>query len=191
MGDLDKSGSLSITELIYQSPWAAEEEAVHRLRQVLLDKFSTYQRINDALDADKNGQISLQEIQVALKKHGISEEEATGGATALSRVFDLLDVDLSGELSIEELLTADPREGARDRDEGIKRMRQCLGNRFGSKAEILKAFDTTGTGKLCLFELEAGVARHKIPRSEICGNKDLKWLFKVLDVDGSGDLDLD
>eukprot|EP00929_Paragymnodinium_shiwhaense_P123172 TRINITY_DN9669_c0_g1_i2.p1 TRINITY_DN9669_c0_g1~~TRINITY_DN9669_c0_g1_i2.p1 ORF type:complete len:818 (-),score=204.71 TRINITY_DN9669_c0_g1_i2:293-2680(-) len=188
--DIDGSGNLSLTELLDASPYAAEEEGVHRLRQVLLDRFKDYAGVIKALDADGDGQISLKELETTIVKMGISEEEATGG-TSLARVFDILDIDLSGDLTIEELLTGDPREAARQRDEAIKRFRKCLLGRFKTQQGIVEAFDTSGTGKLCLMELEHGRARFQIPVRELCGSgHDLRWLFKILDRSGTGDLDI-
>jgi len=185
--DIDGSGDLSIEELMDTSPWRAEEEGVLNLRASLLKHFGSKQSVIKGLDTDTNGDVSLDELEKWMKKTGISIEDCTGGID-LQRVFDLLDTDMSGELSIEELLTGDPREYGKDRDDTIAKMRNTLVTRYGSTPAVMKAFDTNGNGTLSLFELDAGLKRAQIGLGELLGNKDIKWLFKVLDVSNRGEL---
>merc|ERR1712048_513812 len=104
------------------------------------------------------------------ERPGLSADEVQ----EVKDAFDLFDTDSSGAVSVQELVEAMQSLGLEQKNKAVFNM--------------IKEIDTDGSGELEFAEfLEMMTARldHKTPRSEI------EKVFKLFDVDRTGDISLD
>jgi Ca2+-binding EF-hand superfamily protein len=154
--------------------------------------YGTREKVLVSLDANGDGKISLDELRTKLIPYAESEhhaglDEMLGGID-LARVFNILDYDFSGELSLAELMDCDPRKEAAIRDDCINRLRRSLISFFGTPENIMQRLDANMNGKLSYGEFKDGLDRCHFDYKSVLKDKSLLWVFKVMDVNNTGDL---
>merc|ERR1712066_394706 len=129
-----------------------------------LNSYSTMSKKNQAAPAGKTFEAKFWE------RPGLSADEVQ----EVKDAFDLFDTDHSGAVSVQELIDAMVSLGIDQKNEAV--------------FEMIKEIDTDGSGELEFAEwLDLMCARltDKTPRSEI------EKVFKLFDVDRTGDISLD
>lgn len=120
----------------------------------------------EAIDTDKSGTITLDELRSAIGKgqYKLTEGDVT-------KLMEVADVDGSGEVDYVEFLAATLNQSKLDKEENLY------------KAFV--KFDTNKDGKLSVDEITNALADFKVSEAET------KEIIKECDADGDGEIDYD
>eukprot|EP00929_Paragymnodinium_shiwhaense_P037988 TRINITY_DN20142_c0_g1_i1.p1 TRINITY_DN20142_c0_g1~~TRINITY_DN20142_c0_g1_i1.p1 ORF type:complete len:1229 (+),score=316.37 TRINITY_DN20142_c0_g1_i1:245-3931(+) len=98
--DIEGRGELTFHDL-FKSTWAERHDPVNRLRRFLANKYGSHKKAFEAIDKNRDGELSKQELRFAFGSQHINIEKITG--VHFDDLFGLLDFDASGTLSFFEL----------------------------------------------------------------------------------------
>jgi len=174
MGDTDQDGKINFLEFAKVMIPAASET---------LSKFwkcfgsvSSVRQGFQKLDADKDGQISRQEVMQGMSSAGLKLTSAE-----IETLFILGDRDNNGQIDFSEFAQVMiPSAGER-----IAKLKKCFRNRSEIEAAF-KRFDTNKDGAISYDELKSGLCSSGINFND----KEIETCFAVADRDCDGEVSL-
>merc|ERR1712039_119519 len=134
------------------------------------DKIKTLKEQFQAMDANGDGMLSVQELTEGMKKGGLKNIPAD-----LQLIIQEIDSDKSGQIDYTEFISA-----ALDKRQYIQR--DVCWSAFCQ-------FDKNGDGKLSMDELKLVLETEGV--SSIKNNRELEDLIKEVDKDGNGEIDFE
>jgi len=165
------SGGLVDNLRKFRSVNKLKKAALHVIATLLSeDKIKTLREQFQAMDANGDGMLSVQELTEGMRKGGLKEIPAD-----LKQIMQDIDSDKSGQIDYTEFLTA-----ALDKKHYMER--DICWSAFC-------AFDKNGDGKLSKDELKLVLESGNV--SKIRNNKELEDLIKEIDKDGNGEIDFE
>eukprot|EP00440_Ansanella_granifera_P068434 gb/GFBE01074245.1/.p1 GENE.gb/GFBE01074245.1/~~gb/GFBE01074245.1/.p1 ORF type:complete len:720 (+),score=156.71 gb/GFBE01074245.1/:1-2160(+) len=183
--DVSGCGQLAIAEIFESNLWKAEEQAVLLLRDCLKSRFGKTFAIISALDDDSSELISCSKFDSALAASGIQIHSILGGMSLL-RIYDFLGADSSGRLSWTSLLNDDPAKAAEECQACIRQFQEKLLPALASTGELWNKLDAGGSGSISYSDLKSILEQSNVAIQHLVGKKDLRWYFRMLDVQGVG-----
>jgi len=148
-----------------------KKAALHVISTLLSeDKIKTLREQFQAMDANGDGMLSVQELTEGMKKSGLKDIPAD-----LKQLIKEIDSDQSGQIDYTEFLSA-----ALDKKHYIQR--DVCWSAFCK-------FDRNGDGKLSKGELKLVLESEGL--GSIKNNKELEDLIKLVDKDGNGEIDFE
>lgn len=130
------------------------------------DEIEGLRQIFEAIDVDKSGTITAQELHESLTKKGSSLH-----ADDVEALLKNIDVDATGTIDYAEFLAATISRQQMEKEENLR--------------AAFAHFDTNGDGIISLQEMRQAMAKGMIDITE----DELQTILKEVDADGTGDID--
>merc|ERR1719378_423977 len=174
MGDTDQDGKINFLEFAKVMIPAANETLSKFWKS--FSSISSVRQAFQKLDADKDGQISRQEVTQGMSSAGFKLTSAE-----VETLFILGDRDNNGQIDFSEFAQIMiPSAGER-----IAKLKKCFRNRSEIEAAF-KRFDTNKDGAISYDELRAGLSCSGINFNEM----EVETCFAVADRDCDGEVSL-
>jgi len=174
MGDTDQDGKINFLEFAKVMIPAANETLSKFWKS--FSSISSVRQAFQKLDADKDGQISRQEVTQGMSSAGLKLTSAE-----VETLFILGDRDNNGQIDFSEFAQIMiPSAGER-----IAKLKKCFRNRSEIEAAF-KRFDTNKDGAISYDELKAGLSCSGINFNEM----EVETCFAVADRDCDGEVSL-
>ena len=132
------------------------------------DEIAGLRAVFEAIDTDRSGTITAQELHDALTKKGTNLRQED-----VENLLKLIDVDANGTIEYEEFLAATLSQQQMENEENLR--------------SAFAHFDTNGDGIISRDELRQALANGIVSISD----DDLEQIIQEVDHDGNGEIDYD